>query len=183
MIQNRALKGKKTLIVYFTPANSDTTDTVSSATPRVGKTASVAYIADLIQDQTDGDTAKIVPKKAYPTSYEKAADQGEDERDQNARPQFTLSVNPRNYDVIFIGYPIWWGQMPMIMNTFFDTYNFSGKTIIPFNTHQGSGDAGTYDEIAKLEPKATVLDGFNVNGENAGDAKSDVNKWLSGLGY
>lgn len=175
---------EKVLIVYFTPANSDgTTDVVSSATPRVGDTASVEYIADLIGQKVDADTAKIIPEEAYPTVYEKAADQAKDERDDNARPAFTIDVNPEDYDVVFVGYPIWWGQLPMIMETFFDTYDFSWKTIIPFNTHQGSRDAGTYDDIAELEPDATVLDGFNVNGQNAGDAENDVDKWLTGLGY
>lgn len=176
-------KSEKVLIAYFTPANNDTTDTVSSATPRAGNTASVQYLAELINKKVNGKMAKITAKKAYSTVYNTAADQAQKEQQKNARPKFTISVNPEDYDVIFVGYPIWWGEMPMVMNTFFDTYNFSGKTIIPFNAHQGSGDGGTYDTIAKLEPKAKVLEGFNVNGEEAKDAASDLNKWLDGLDY
>ena len=73
--------------------------------------------------------------------------------------------------------------MPMIMQTFFDTYDFNGKTIIPFNNHAGSRDGGTYKDIAGLEPGATVLDGLAVSGERADSAEEDVKDWLAGLGY
>lgn len=174
---------KKALIVYFSPANSDTVDAISSATPRVGNVSSVEYVAQLISAKVDADVAKIVPETAYPLPYNDAADQAKKERDDGARPAFTLDANPEDYDVIFIGYPMWWYEMPMIMDTFFDTYDFSGKTIIPFNTHAGSRDGGTYKDVAELEPNATVLDGLAVSGERAGNAESDVNKWLSGLGF
>ena len=89
-----------------------------------------------------------------------------------------------DYDTIFIGYPIWWYDMPMIIYTFFDEYDFSGKTIIPFNTHEGSGDSGTHDEIRDLKPDATVLEGLAIRG---GDMESDqtttVQNWLEELGF
>ena len=175
--------GRKTLIVYFSPANSDTADAVSSATPRVGDVSSVEYVAQLISARIDADTARVVPETAYPLAYNDAADQAKQERDNGDRPAFTLDVNPEDYETIFVGYPMWWYEMPMIMDTFFDTYDFSGKTIIPFNTHAGSGDGGTYADIAELEPGATVLVGLAVAGERAGNAEYDVNSWLDGLGY
>ena len=73
--------------------------------------------------------------------------------------------------------------MPVIMDAFFDKYDFSGKTIIPFMTHQGSRDSGTFKEIKTLEPNATVLDGIAVRGDRAGNSEADVRKWLTGLGY
>ena len=173
----------KTLIVYFTPANSDGVDAVSSATPRVGDTASVEYVAQMIHEQVDADVAKIVPKNAYPLAYRDAADQARAEQADNVRPEFTLEVNPEDYDVIFAGYPIWYYHLPMIMQSFFDTYDFSGKTIIPFNNHAGSRDGGTYRDIAELEPGATVLEGLPTAGESAGAAEASVKSWLSGLGY
>ena len=175
--------GSNILIVYFSPANGDTVDAISSATPRVGDVSSVEYVAQLISGQVDADMAKIVPKDPYPTVYEEAADQAKAEADENARPEFTLDVNPEDYDIIFVGYPIWWYHMPMIMQTFFDTYDFNGKTIIPFNNHAGSRDGGTYKDIAGLEPGATVLDGLAVSGERADSAEEDVRDWLAGLGY
>ena len=174
---------QKILIVYFSPANADTVDAVSSATPRVGDVSSVEYVAQLIGSQVDADMARIVPKDPYPTVYEQAADKAKAEADNDERPEFTLDVNPEGYDVIFVGYPIWWFHMPMVMQTFFDSYDFSGKTIIPFNNHAGSRDGGTYSDIAKLELGATVLDGLAINGEGAQDAQSDVQSWLSGLDY
>lgn len=93
-------------------------------------------------------------------------------------------MNPEDYDVVFVGYPMWWYTLPMIMYTFFNEYDFSGKTIVPFNTHEGSGDGGTYDEIKGFEPDATILDGLPIRG---GKMKSDhtdtVSEWLSRIGY
>ncbi len=73
------------------------------------------------------------------------------------RPAIKNDINIADYDTIFIGYPMWWYTFPMIIYTLFDKYDFSGKTIIPFNTHMGSADGGTYDTIRELEPNATVI--------------------------
>lgn len=173
----------KTLIVYFSPSNSDTADAVTAATPRAGDVSSVEYVAQLISSRVDADVAKIISKEAYPEDYNETADKAKDERDNDERPEFTLDVNPEDYDTVFIGYPIWWYELPMIMRTFFDTYDFSGKTIIPFNTHAGSQDGGTYDQIEELEPDATVEDGLAVSGDQANDADDKVSEWLGGLGY
>ena len=87
------------------------------------------------------------------------------------------------YDTVFVGYPMWWYTFPMILYTFFDKYDFSGKTIVPFNTHMGSGDGGTYRTIKELEPKATVLAGLPLEMSDAerGNPKA-VSKWLEELG-
>ena len=174
---------QKILIVYFTPANSDTVDAVSSATPRVGDLASVAYVAQMIGEQVDADTAQIVAVDAYPLPYRETADQAKQEQNNDARPAFTLDVDPEDYDVIFFGYPIWWYHVPMIVRNFFETYDLSGKTVIPFVLHAGSRDGGTFREIRELEPDATVLDGLAIAGERADRAQKDVNNWLAGLSY
>ena len=182
-VQKAEADENKILIVYYSPANSDSVDAVSGATPRVGELSSVEYLAQTISGQIDAETVKIVPTEAYPADYNKTANRAKSEQDQDARPAFQLDVNPEEYDVIFIGYPVWWYHLPMIMQSFFDTYDFSGKTIIPFNTHAGSRDGGTYREIAALEPDATVLDGIAVAGERASGAEQDILNWLAGLGY
>ena len=171
------------LIVYFSPANSDSVDAVSGATPRVGELSSVEHLAQIIGGQINAEPVKIVPAEAYPIDYNDTANQAKSEQDQDARPAFQLDVNPEEYDVIFTGYPVWWYHLPMIMQSFFDTYDLSGKTIIPFNTHAGSRDGGTYREIAALEPDAMVLDGIAVAGERASGAEQDILNWLAGLGY
>lgn len=173
----------KTLIVYFTPANNDAVDFVSSATPRVGDVSSVEYVANIISSSVKADVAKITVNEAYPLPYNATADRAKQEQSDNVRPAFSVDANPEDYDVIFIGYPIWWYHLPVIMDAFFDKYDFSGKTIIPFMTHQGSRDSGTFKEIKTLEPNATVLDGIAVRGDRAGNSEADVRKWLTGLGY
>lgn len=176
-------EGHRVLIVYFSPANADGVDGISGATPRVGDASSVEYIAQIIGGKVDAETAKIVPTDPYPIVYDDTANRAKSEQDQDARPAFELDINPEDYDVIFVGYPVWWYHLPMIMRSFFDTYDFGGKTIIPFNTHAGSRDGGTYREIAALEPDATVLDGIAVAGERAFGAETDVLSWLAGLSY
>lgn len=160
------MNGQKVLVVYFSESGN---------TQKLAKT---------ISDQVGGDFRRIEPVVPYPTGQE-LFDYTEEERDNDGRPQFKdLGVNPEDYDVIFVGYPMWWYTLPMIMYTFFDEYDFSGKTIVPFNTHEGSGDGGTYDTIGELEPDATVLDGLPIRG---GDMKADqtdaVSSWLSEIGF
>ena len=140
--------------------------------------------AGFIHKTVGGDTVRIVPQTDYPEGYQDVADLAKQEKNDGARPKFKeLGVNPEDYDVIFVGYPIWWYTMPMILYTFFETYDFAGKTIIPFNTHEGSGDSGTYDTIKELEPQATVLEGLAIRGGKISGAESEVTDWLKGLKY
>jgi len=91
--------------------------------------------------------------------------------------------NLDDYDVIFIGYPIWWYTMPQAMYSFFEEYDFSGKTIIPFDTHYGSGNGGTFRRIAELEPDAEVKEGLAVHQNSVSSSRQTVVEWLEGLGY
>jgi flavodoxin len=87
----------------------------------------------------------------------------------------------KGYDVIFLGYPNWWGTMPMPVYTFLESYDFSGKTIVPFCTHEGSGMGHSEKDIAKTCPKASVLKGIAIHGTNASSADSNVSSWINGL--
>lgn len=177
------VKEKKILTVYFS-ADNNNTDAVTGATPTIGNAAVTEYIAQQIHSSAGGDIAAIIPDEDYPIGYDAVADKAKSERDNGERPKFTLSVNPEDYDVIFIGYPVWWYEMPMVMDTFFETYDFNGKTVIPFNTHAGSRDGGTYDAIKELEPNATVLGGFNIAGSSdSGEIDAAVKEWMNGLGF
>ena len=174
----------KILILYFSADNTKDVDAVSAATPKADGASSVEWIANIIHDTVGGDLVPIIPSVDYPQGYDELADYAKQERDDGGRPAFEdLGVDPTQYDTVFIGYPIWWYEMPMIMDTLFDTYDFSGVTLVPFNTHAGSGDGGTYGDIRELEPNASVLDGLAVAGEDAGkdDAKTRVEKWVAGL--
>ena len=174
---------KKVLVVYFSTANNNTADAISSATPMIGGKGSTEYLAWMIGEKTGAQVSAIIPDEAYPLSYDDTTDKAKQEQNDNARPGFTISVNPEEYDVIFVGYPIWWYEIPMVMETFFDRYDFAGKIIIPFNTHLGSRDGGTYSDIAELEPDANVLEGLAVNGEKVKDAEKTVSEWLDKLSY
>lgn len=173
----------KVLVIYFSAANTVPVDAVSGATPYHEGLGSVAWIAERIHERVGGDIAKIIPIVNYPVDYNSLADAAKAERDAGQRPGFTVDVNPEEYDVVFVGYPIWWYTLPMVMYNFFETYDFSGKTIIPFNTHAGSRDGGTYQSIVQWEPNATVLNGYNVGGESLANANDAIQQWLTSLGY
>lgn len=108
-----------------------------------------------------------------------------EEQDENARPELTSHIeNLDEYDTIFIGYPTWWYDLPMVMYSFFDEYDFSGKTIIPFNTHNGSRFSDTIDTIQELEPNAAVItEGLTVHESDVDKADEDVVQWLREIGY
>lgn len=174
----------KTLVVYFSASNTKDVDAVTGATPVQGRVGAVEHIAEIIHNNVGGDIAKIIPSKNYSLDYNTCADEAKAETDSDARPQFEpLGVNIEEYDTIYVGYPMWWYTLPMIMYTFFDTYDFSGKTIIPFNTHAGSGDGGTYQTIREFEPDATVKEGLAISGSSAFDSSTEdtVKNWLSGM--
>ena len=158
----------KTLVVYF------------SASGNTEKMA--AHIHEIV----GGDIVALTPVVAYPTEYNALIDYAKDEQSRNLRPAFEeLDIDPTTYETVFIGYPIWWYTVPQIILTFFDAYDFADVTLVPFNTHHGSGNAGTFKLIAELEPDATVLDGLALRGvdiEKEASAKA-VKTWLEGIGF
>ena len=173
-----------TLIVYFSAANTNDPDATTFATPQGMNDSSVGWMANVIKDQVGGDVVQIVPVVPYTSDYDNLVEDANLEMTGNLRPEFEdLGVDPTSYKTIFIGYPIWWGGLPMIMETFFDTYDFSGKTIVPFNMHDGSGDAGTYGMIQEREPDAKVLKGLAIRGNDVetDEAKNAILEWLKGL--
>ena len=182
--ENNTTEGSKVLVIYFSADNTKDVDAVSSATPMIDGTSSVKWIAEIIHENVGGDIAEIIPSEDYPLGYNELADAAKKEADSDARPAIeALDIDPTSYDTVFIGYPIWWYKMPMVMETFFDTYDFTGVTIIPFNTHAGSHSGGTYDMIRDREPGANVVEGLAVRGEDAGkdSARNSVEEWLDGL--
>ena len=178
---NETSAGSNILVVYF----SHTGENYSVGVIEKGNTH---IIADMIAEETGADMFEIQPVNSYPDTYDGCKDVAKQEQNENARPEFVGSVaNMEQYDTIFIGYPIWWGDLPMVVYTFLENYDFSGKTIIPFCTHEGSGLSGTNRSIENVCSGATVLDGLAIRGSVAqnqqDEAKSDVVKWLDGLNY
>ncbi len=180
--------GSKILIAYFTAAENSGVDAVSSASyTTIAGTAvgRLRAVADMIQESTGGELFSIQTSVVYPADGGELIDYAAEEQDENARPELTSHIeNLDQYDTIFIGFPTWWYDMPQALYSFFDEYDFSGKTIIPFNVHNGSRFSGTIDTIKELEPDATVIeDGFTVSERDVADAAEDVAEWLNGLGY
>jgi flavodoxin len=144
-------------------------------------------VAKEIAKQIDADITEIQPVKPYDSNrehYNALAALAKKEHDENQRPRIKNEINLDSYDNIFIGYPMWWYTFPMILYTLFDEVDFSEKTVIPFNTHMGSYDGGTYSHMNKLIPNTNVLKGLPIEMSDAenGSPKA-VNKWLKGLGF
>ena len=177
--------GQRILIAYFAVAENSDVDATSSASVVPGTDKGLSrYIAEMIAERTGGELFSIQTEVKYPGKYDPLADYAKQEQNDGVLPALTSHIDRlEDYDVIFIGYPIWWYTLPQAMFSFFDEYDFTGKTIIPFNTHYGSRDGGTYKRIAELEPGATVLDGYNVNQRDIETCEKDVQEWLGGLGY
>ena len=147
-----------------------------------------AIIADMIAEATGADKFEIVPEKDYPADYNACIEIAQQEKRVNARPAVKGDVAIEDYDVIFLGYPNWWGEVPMCVYTFIEKHDWNGKTVIPFITHEGSGMGGTDRKIAKATTGSNTLvgKGLAVQGkiaqENRAYAKKSVDNWLTGLG-
>ena len=185
------------LIMYATPgtAESSSSRILIVCFSRAGENYNVGKIekgnteklAEIIMEQTGGDLFRIETVIPYPESYDETLDIATREYQNNERPELTGQVeNWEDYDIIFLGYPIWWAGLPMALHTFMESYDWQGKTVIPFNTHEGSGQAGTQQVIEDKLSGATVLQGLAVRGSKAqNDAEgtaADVAAWLKELG-
>ncbi len=174
------------LIVYFSVPETDGLDTVAGASRVVvdGEVlGNTQYLAQLIQQETGGELFRIETVQEYPGTHDDLLDFAYNELSENARPELATEIdNLDSYDVIFLGYPNWNADLPMPLYTFLETYNFSGKTIIPFTSHGGSGFSRTIQTIQELQPQATVIeDGLSISRNNVTDAQSDVTEWIAGL--
>jgi flavodoxin len=168
------------LVTYFSHAGEN----YNVGVVEEGNTAKLAKV---IAEQTGADLFEIVPVVDYPQSYDECLEVATAEQREGARPEYMGDVeNWDQYDTIFIGYPIWWGEIPNIVYTFMENHDFAGKTVIPFNTHEGSGQSHSQRDIENALPDATVLQGLAVRGataQNDADATAKaVSDWLSGLG-
>ena len=163
--ENQTDTAQNALVVYFSWS---------------GNTESVAQA---IQAQTDADIFEIVPQQPYSDDYDAVVDLAQQEQQEDTRPAIADSIeNIAQYDVIYVGFPNWWGDMPMILYTFFDSYDLSGKTIAPFCTSGGSGLSNTVNAIKSLEPDATVTDGLHIGSASASNPDNAVGEWLREIG-
>jgi len=149
----------KTLVVYFS------------------HTGNTKPVAEYIHDLVGGDLVRLEPVNPYPEGYSDALDPAKQEQRENARPEIQNTIEHfGSYEVIYLGYPIWWGTTPMLINTFLESYDFSGKTVVPFATSGGTGIAKSIEDIRGEIPSADVRDGLLVRDND------DIIPWLQQLG-
>ncbi len=174
--QNGNNMNSKALVIFFSRAGEN----YSVGNIEVGNTK---IVADYISEITGADQFEIVAEKNYDMPYMDLIKVAQDEAKAGELPAYKGDVDVAPYDVIFIGGPIWWGTYPQVMFTFFKDHDLSGKTVIPFTTHEGSGLASTVQDVKKAWPKATVRDGFAIYGHEVRSGRAKVEKWLKGLGW
>ena len=177
---SKETKMGKSLVVYFSLAG----DQYNVGIIKEGNTS---IIAKFIAEETGSELFELETQKPYPTdSYSRLTQIAKDEQNKKARPALKADIDITAYDTIYIGYPNWWGDMPMPVYTFLEAHNWSGKTIIPFCTHEGSGLSGTESRIRSTCKGATVEKGLAVQGKvaqtNRSAAKKAVQDWLTKLG-
>lgn len=178
--QNGMKENKKVLVAYF----SRTGENYSVGTITKGNTQ---IVAEMIVRETGGDLFHIEPVVAYPDNYDDCVNLAKQELNSKARPAVKGDVRTEDYDVIFIGYPNWWGDMPMSVYTFLEKHNWQGKAIIPFCTHEGSGLGSTASKLRSACQGATMLKGLAVYGHTAQNSRKETEKathgWLASLTY
>lgn len=171
-----------TLVIYF----SRTGEQYVVGVIDKGNTA---IVAEMIADQTGADLFEVLPAEDhYPMTYDELTEVAKQEQNENARPAYSGELpDLSGYSTIFIGAPVWWGDWPMIMYTVFENNDFSGKTLIPFSTHEGSGLSGFDKKLQDACPDATVGKGLAVQGNDAQNnqesVKETVGSWLAEIGY
>lgn len=168
-------KGKKSLIIYFSRKGENHTSQGIRDLP-VGNTE---VIAKMIQEITKGDLFEVRPAKEYPANYRECTEVAQEELREKARPELQEYLEDiASYDVIYIGYPNWWGTMPMPMFTQLEKLDFSGKMIKPFCTNEGSGMGNSESDLRKVCKGATILKGLPIRGSMANSAKAKVQDWI-----
>ena len=170
------MESRKTLVVFF----SRTGENYAAGYIKKGNTH---IIAEMIAEETDGTLFQVEPLKAYPANYTKCTEVAKQEMESKARPAIKGDVAVEDYDVIYIGYPTWWGDMPMPVYTFIEKHNWQGKTVVPFCTHEGSGLSDTENKLKKACEGATILKGLAILGTTAQKSQEQARKtvinWLA----
>ena len=173
---------KTVLVAYFSNPQTDSTDADTSASRNLESGSlkgNVEYAAELIQAKVGGDMFRIETAEPYPSAYDPTINQALDEQRANARPELKNSIDLNGYDTIYLGYPNWWGDMPMAVYTFLEQNDLSGKNVKIFVCHGGSGASSTLSTIRSLQPDANVSDNvLTLYWTDLPDAPAKVNEWI-----
>ncbi len=189
VLSTACLASAKSAIVFFSMPETDRAENMTkeednSTVVIDGKVlGNTQYVAYLIQRHTGADIFRLETVKPYMTDHKQLVDYAKQEQRNNARPALRSIPDLDAYDVVFLGYPNWWSDMPMPLYTFLEAADLSGKTIIPFNTHGGSRFSKTISTIARLQPGAAVVrNGYTVSRSEMESCAEDVPAWLRRLG-
>lgn len=167
--------------------NSQNTNTNTSKKVLViyySRSGNTKQIADYIGEKTGGDVIRLETVRTYPNNYDEMLDTAKEEQRNGGRPELkNKNINIADYDTIFLGYPIWWGEIATPVYTFLDEYDLLGKKIAPFVTSGSSGLSGTPSDIKREEPKSEVLDAMSITSATLNNYKSLTDNWLSKLGF
>lgn len=137
-------------------------------------------VAGMIQKLTGADIFKVEPIQPYSKNYNECIAQAQADQNRNARPELkNYPESLEQYDTIYLGYPNYWGTMPMVLFTFLERFDFNGKTIKPFCTHEGSGLGHSVEDIKKLCPTAIVEKGLALHGGSVEKSEKEVDKWIN----
>lgn len=157
--------GGKVLIIYFSHSGN------------------TRRLAGFIHEHAGGDMVELKTVRPYPEDYNAVVEQARREQDDNARPEISIDLPDLSaYDTVFIGYPNWWGTLPMPFFTLLEGLNLAGRNVVPFCTHEGSRFGRSESDLERLCPGARMLKGFEVRGSRVSGAEQDVAEWLNGLG-
>ena len=178
------------LIAYFSRVGNmdfdEDIDAVTSASVNMNGSdvsGNAQLLAEMAQEVTGGDLFFIETVEKYPAEYRGTTDQAKIEQNDDARPELSSHVENMNaYNTVILIYPNWWGTLPQPVFTFLEEYDFSGKTILPLCTHEGSRLGRSESDIASICPDAQLLDGLSVRGSDAGSAQTEVEEWISNSG-
>ena len=168
------------------PAESETSTTGDSSSVLItyfSWSGNTEQVAQIIQQETGGDLFEIAPATAYTDDYNELLDIAQQEQSDNARPELAGQVeNWEQYDTIFVGYPNWWSDAPMAVYTFVESYDWDGKTLVPFNTSASGGFGRSLSGLEESASGAAILEGISFTERTLGDAQSEVTTWLDELG-
>jgi flavodoxin len=160
------IKNKKSLVVYFSHSGN------------------TKVIAEYIKDEVNSDIHRVLTEYKYSNNYQTCLMESRKDNKENARPKLVEDFkNIKDYDVIFIGYPIWWGTMPMAMFTFLESKDLKDKVIIPFCTHEGSGLGKSESDIKNLCPDSKIINGLEIRGKEVKNVKEDIINWIKKINF
>lgn len=169
---------RKILIAYFSRKGNNYTKN-GIADLKIGNTEKTA---EIIHDYIGGDIFEIRTENTYSSDYNKCVEEAKNEKNSNFRPKLIGKIeNVKDYECVFLGYPNWWGTMPMAVFSFLEHYDLNGKIIVPFCTHEGSGMGVSENDLKNVCPKSKILKGLAVKGSEISDSHKKIEDWINSL--